>query len=154
MAPYAAGVFAEVSERVYGGLTFGEVGERAPLRVYPDAPEHVAREPLPEPQQKAKRGEIRLVTYKPLFSGAAVERVTELQFQRPQPELELSADDARRRKIATGDLVTVGSNGNAITLQARVNRRLRAGIARVALEHAEGLGGIVEVAKAEEVVGA
>ena len=138
MAPYAAGVFAEVSERVYGGISFGEVGERAPLRGYPDAPEHVAREALPEPQQKAKRGEIRLVAYKPLFSGAAVERVTELQFQRPQPELELSADDARRRKIATGDLVTVGSNGSAITLPARVNRRLRAGIARVAIEHAEG----------------
>jgi hypothetical protein len=37
---------------------------------------------------------------------------------------------------------------------ARVNRRLRAGIARIALEHADGLGGIVEVAKAEEVVSA
>ena len=154
VAPYAAGVFAEVSERVYGGLAFGEVGERAPLRGYPEAPEHVAREALPEPQQKPRRGEIRLVAYKPLFSGAAVERVAELQFQRPQPELELSADDARRRKIATGDLVTVGSNGSAITLQARVNRRLRTGIARVALEHAEGFGGIVEVAKAEEVVNA
>ncbi|HEY3578685.1 MAG TPA: molybdopterin-dependent oxidoreductase [Gaiellaceae bacterium] len=154
VAPYAAGVFAEVSERVYGGLAFGEVGERAPLRGYPEAQEHVASQALPEPQQKAKRGEIRLVAYKPLFSGAAVERVTELQFQRPQPELELSADDARRRRISTGDMVTVGSNGSAITLSARVNRRLRAGIARVALEHASGLGGIVEVAKAEEVVSA
>src|SRR5207245_1408341 len=113
--PYAAAVFAEVSERVYGGLPFGEVGERAPLRGYPEAPERVERPALPEPQQKAKRGEIRLVAYKPLFSGAAVERVAELQFQRPQPELELSAADARRRRIATGDLVTVGSNGSAIT---------------------------------------
>ena len=154
VAPYAAGVFTEVSARVYGGLSFGEVGERAPLRGYPEAPEHIAREALPEPQQKVRRGEILLVAYKPLFSGAAVERVTELQFQRPQPELELSAEDARRRKIATGDLVTVGSNGSAITLQARINRRLRTGIARVALEHAEGFGGIVEVAKAEEVVSA
>jgi NADH-quinone oxidoreductase subunit G len=154
VAPYASGVFSEVSERVYGGIAFGEVGERAPLRGYPEAQEHVTRQPVPEPQQQAKRGEIRLVAYKPLFSGAAVERVTELQFQRPQPELELSADDARRRRIATGDLVTVGSNGSAITLPARVNRRLRPGIARVALEHADGLGGIVEVAKAEEVVGA
>ena len=98
VAPYAAGVFGEVSERVYGGLSFGEVGERAPLRVYPDAPAQVAREALPAPEQTAKRGEIRLVAYKPLFSGAAVERVTELQFQRPQPEVELSAEDARRRK--------------------------------------------------------
>jgi NADH-quinone oxidoreductase subunit G len=152
VAPYAAAVFAEVSERVYGGLPFGEVGERAPLRGYPEAQEHVAREALPEPQQRARRGEIRLVAYKPLFSGAAVERVAELQFQRPQPELEIAAGDARRRKIATGDYVTVGSNGSAITLQARVNRHLRDGIARVALEHANGLGGgIVEVAKAEEV---
>jgi NADH-quinone oxidoreductase subunit G len=152
VAPYAAAVFAEVSERVYGSLPFGEVGERAPLRGYPEAQEHVAREALPEPQQRARRGEIRLVAYKPLFSGAAVERVAELQFQRPQPELEIAAGDARRRKIATGDYVTVGSNGSAITLQARVNRHLRDGIARVALEHANGLGGgIVEVAKAEEV---
>jgi NADH-quinone oxidoreductase subunit G len=154
VAPYAAAVFAEVSERVYGGLAFGEVGERAPLRGYPEADERVARAALPEPQQRARRGEIRLVAYKPLFSGAAVERVTELQFQRPQAQLELSADDARRRSISSGDLVTVGSNGSAITLPARVNRRLRAGIARVPLEHANGLGGIVEVEKVEEVVSA
>ncbi|HEX5172645.1 MAG TPA: molybdopterin-dependent oxidoreductase [Gaiellaceae bacterium] len=154
VAPYAAAVFAEVSRRVYGGLAFGEVGERAPLRVYPDAEERVARPALPDREPKAGRGQIRLVAYKPLFSGAAVERVTELQFQRPQPELELSADDARRRKITTGDLVSVGSNGSAITLPARVNRRLRAGIARVALEHANGLAGVVEIEKATEAVSA
>jgi NADH-quinone oxidoreductase subunit G len=154
VAPYAAAIFAEVSERVYGGLSFGEVGERAPLRGYPEAEERVARQALPETQHKAGRGQVRLVAYKPLFSGAAVERVTELQFQRPRPELELSADDARRRKIATGDLVSVGSNGSAITLPARVNRRLRAGIARVALEHANGLAGIVEIEKAPEAVSA
>jgi NADH-quinone oxidoreductase subunit G len=152
VAPYAAAVFSEVSEKVYGGLAFGEVGERAPLRGYPEAQEHVARQALPAAEPKARRGQIRLVAYKPLFSGAAVERVAELQFQRPQPELELSADDARRRKIATGDMVTVGSNGSAITLPARVNRRLRAGIARVAIEHANGLGGIVEIEKAAEEV--
>ena len=32
-----------------------------------------------------------------------------------------------------------------------MNRRLRAGIARVALEHSDGLHGIVEIAKAEKV---
>ena len=50
------------------------------------------------------------------------------------------------------DLVTVGSNGSAITLPVRVNRRLRDGIARVALEHANGVRGVVEVAKAEAEV--
>jgi predicted molibdopterin-dependent oxidoreductase YjgC len=149
LAPHAPMVFAELSERIYGGLPFGEVGERAPLRTYDGAPAHVEAPPLPEPEVKGEG--LRLVSYKPLFSGPAVERVTELQFQRPQPELELSADDARRRRIATGDLVTVGSNGSAITLPARVNRHLRPGIARVAIEHAEGLAGVVEIAKAAEV---
>jgi NADH-quinone oxidoreductase subunit G len=152
VAPYAAAVFAEASERVYGGVAFGEVGEQAPLRGYPEAQEHVERPALPEPHAHLQRkDEIRLVAYKPLFSGAAVERVSELQFQRPRPELELSAEDAQRRKIATGDLVSVGSNGSAITLPARVNRHLRGGIARVALEHANGLQGVVEVTKAQEV---
>jgi len=151
LAPYAPSVFAEVSGLVYGGLSFGEVGERAPLRGYPEAREHVERPALPEPHPQPREGEIRLVAYKPLFSGVAVERVTELQFQRPSPELELSAEDARQRGIATGDAVTVGSDGTSVTLRARVNRRLRGGIARVALEHANGLQGPVELAKAQEV---
>jgi hypothetical protein len=33
-----------------------------------------------------------------------------------------------------------------------VNRNLKAGIARVAIEHANGLGGLVELAKAEPEV--
>jgi predicted molibdopterin-dependent oxidoreductase YjgC len=151
VAPYAAAVFAEVSELVYGGLSFGEVGERAPLRGYPDAAEHVERPALPEPRSQPRKGEIRLVAYKPLFSGPAVERVSELQFQRPQPELTLSRADARAKGIRNGDTVTVSSNGHAVALPARVNRRLRGGIARVALEHANGLQGIVELRKAEGV---
>ena len=134
--------------KVYGGLRFGEVGERAPLRGYPDAQEHVARAgPAGAASRRRSEGEIRLVAYKPLFSGAAVERVTELQFQRPQPELELSADDAGGAGSRPATSSPSGSNGSAITLPARVNRRLRTGIARVALEHADGLGGIVEVAE-------
>src|SRR5437588_500202 len=38
LSPYPAKVFSEVSERCYGGLGFGEVGERAPLRGYEGAP--------------------------------------------------------------------------------------------------------------------
>ena len=154
VAPYAAAVFGEVSAKVYGGLSFGEVGERAPLRVYPDAATRVDAPLQPERDVNPGQGEVRLVAYKPLFSGAAVERVSELQFQRPQPELELSAEDAGWRGIETGDMVTVGTNGSAVTLTARVNRRLRKGIARVALEHANGLGGIVELSRATEEVGA
>ena len=58
------------------------------------------------------------------------------------------ADDAERLGVATGDTLTVGSNGTSRKLQARVNRRLRAGVVRIAEEHADGLDGHVEVAKA------
>ena len=51
-------------------------------------------------------------------------------------------------------MVTVGTNGSAITLPARVNRKLRKGVARVALEHANGLGGIVELSRAKDEVSA
>ncbi|MEO8290987.1 MAG: molybdopterin-dependent oxidoreductase [Gaiellaceae bacterium] len=89
---------------------------------------------------------LALVRYSALFSGAAVERVPQLQFQRPYPEIELAHPDAAARGISTGDSVTVSSNGTSKTLTARVNRRLREGVARIASEHAEGLENRVEVA--------
>jgi NADH-quinone oxidoreductase subunit G len=143
LAPYASLVFAEVSERCYGGLSFGEVGERAPLRGYAEAPAHVEAPPMPEPEAPSKG--LRLVCYKPLFSGPAVERVPELQFQRPQAEIELSEPDAKSRKLSTGDVASVTSNGTSVTLRVRVSKSLRAGVARVATEHAGGLLGTVEV---------
>ena len=83
--------------------------------------------------------------YKALFSGPAVERVAELQFQRPQPEVQLSPDDARARGIANGAQVLVSHDGTSKALRARLDRDLRAGVVRIAKEHAEGLGGLVEV---------
>ena len=143
LAPYPQAVFAELSERIYGGLSFGEVGERAALRSYEDAPAHVDVPPLPAAEDTGTG--LRLVCYKPLFSGPAVERVSELQFQRPQPEVELSQADAKARSIENGADVRVSSNGTSVLLRARVNRNMRAGIARVAQEHAGGLQGTVEV---------
>jgi NADH-quinone oxidoreductase subunit G len=92
---------------------------------------------------------LRLVRYRPLFRGAAVERVPQLQFQRPVPELELAPADARERGVWTGDEVEVGANGVSRRLTVRVNRRLRAGVARLADEHAEGLGETVDVLRTE-----
>ncbi len=149
LPPYPAAVFEELSARAYGGLPFGEVGERAPLRVYPEAPAHVEPPPLPEPEPERPAGEgLRLVCYRPLFSGPAVERVPELEFQRPRPEVELSQADARARRIRTGDEVTVSQNGTSRELRARVTRSLQAGVARIATEHAGDLLGTVEVRKA------
>jgi predicted molibdopterin-dependent oxidoreductase YjgC len=88
------------------------------------------------------------VRYRGLFSGPAVERVPQLQFQRALAEVEISAADARERGIAGGDLVLVSSNGTSKMLTARLNRRLLAGVVRIEDEHAEGLALRVEVTRA------
>ena len=74
-----------------------------------------------------------------------MERIPELAFQRPEPELALSPEDAERRSISSGDTVLVRSNGTSVELRARVDRRLVAGVARVAEEHAGDLHQLVEV---------
>jgi hypothetical protein len=43
--------------------------------------------------------------------------------------------------------VTVRSNGTSVTLRARIDRELRAGVVRIADEHAGDLQAAVELAK-------
>ena len=152
LSPHAALVFAELSERIYGGMSFGEVGERAELpdrKPYrPPTPAPSAPIPAASPPAEHFVGTLTLHRYRPLFSGPAVERVPELQFQRPEPVIELSVADAERRRIATGDTVSVRSNGTSVELRARVSRALAAGVARIAEEHAADLHREVEVVKA------
>ena len=50
--------------------------------------------------------------------------------------------------VVTGEAVTASSNGTSKALKARVNRRLRPGVVRIAGEHAHGLADRVEVVKA------
>ena len=132
------------------------LGERAPL------PARVARTsrrsrqpptagqspPRTVPESEHFVGTLRLLRYTPLFSGPQVERVAELQFQRPDGEVALSAPDADRRGIATGDTVSLRSNGTSVELRARVDRKLVEGVARIAEEHAADLHLDVEVVKA------
>ncbi len=150
--PHAAGVQASLAEHLFPELALQEIGLRAPLpvrRPY-EAPEP-ASTPSPAPSTASGDGhfvgELRLHRYHPLFSGPAVERVAELQFLRPEPAVELSSEDARRRGIETGDTVLVRSNGTSVELRAEVSRRLVAGVARIADEHAGDLHPSVEVVK-------
>jgi anaerobic selenocysteine-containing dehydrogenase len=85
------------------------------------------------------------VSYKPLFSGPAVERVPELQFQRPQAEVTLPRTYARAKGISNGDLVTLSSNGTSIELRASLSNDVRDGVALVADEHSQGLSGSVSL---------
>jgi NADH-quinone oxidoreductase subunit G len=148
----APAVFEELSPRIFGGITEAEVDERQPLAgrapYAPPPPAAETKVAAPAaPTDEHLLGELRLVRYRPLFSGPQVERVPELQFQRPEPVVELAAADAERRGIVSGDLVSVRSNGTAVDLLARVDRRLIAGVARVAEEHAGDLHVGVEVVK-------
>jgi NADH-quinone oxidoreductase subunit G len=146
LSPYPSTVFGEVSERCYGGVPFGEVGERAPLRGYPEAPLHVVEDALPEPHGAPAGAGLRLVVYTPLFSGPAVERVEELQFQRPPAEVRLARADARALGIARGAAVTVSTDGHSVELRAAPSGEVRPGTALIAREHAQGLSGRVAVA--------
>jgi predicted molibdopterin-dependent oxidoreductase YjgC len=143
LSPHVSSVFAEVSERCYGGLAFAEIGEHATLRAYSEAPVHTDEPALPEPHPEGDG--LRLVCYKPLFSGPAVERVPELQFQRPQAEVELSAADVARIGVKAGDEVTVSGGGASVTLRVRIDKQLRPGIARIAHEFAGEVRGVVDV---------
>jgi NADH dehydrogenase/NADH:ubiquinone oxidoreductase subunit G len=144
LSPYTSLVFDEVSAKCFGGIAFADVGETAEL------PPRAQREEVSDavPVSDTFDG-LRLVAYRPLFSGAAVERTPELQFQRPEPEVHLSRHDARARGIRNGQTVTVSSNGTSVELRARVAHDLRAGVVRIAREHAGDLHPSVEVHRAE-----
>ena len=142
LSPFPSLVFEEVSAIAFGGMPFGEVGERASL---PAATSSSG--PIEVPQEPEHGKGLRLVRYRPLFSGPAVERVPELEFQRPLAEVELSEQDAREREIANGDEVTVSSNGTSVALRAHLTPELRAGVVRIADQFAGDLQPTVEVSK-------
>ena len=100
LSPHASIVFDEVSEQCFGGITFGEIGEQADLPPRPDRP--AATETAASAAPAADANGLRLIAYKPLFSGAAVERTKELAFQTPDAEVEISAADAKARGIRNG----------------------------------------------------
>ena len=130
---------SELSALLYADLSLEDVGLGAPLParhpyVAPEPATTPEPAPLTPPADEHFVGELKLHRYRPLLSGPAVERVSELQFLRPPREVEISREDAERRGISSGDQVVVRSNGTSVELRARVNRKLVAGVARVAEE--------------------
>jgi len=141
LSPHASVVFDELAEKCFGGIAFADVGEQAEL-----APATTPRGDLSgDLEVHLREPLLRLVAYRPLFSGAAVERTPELEFQRPAAEVQLSPADAKERGIRNGQAVTVSSNGTSVELRARIARDLADGVVRVAAEHAGDLHAAVEV---------
>ena len=153
LPPHAAGVFKELAEHLYRDLALEDLRTHAPLphrHPYEAPPGATTPETSPPSRHEDEHfvGALRLQRSRSLFSGPAVERVPELAFQRPEREVELSPADAERRGIASGDTVTVNSNGTSVELRARLNRKLLEGVARIHEEHAVGLHAAIEVVKA------
>jgi predicted molibdopterin-dependent oxidoreductase YjgC len=135
LSPYASLVHEELF-----GTPFEDLGETAQLRATGAELSHAA--------QPARDG-LRLVRYRPLFSGPAVERVEKFRFQRPDGLVDLARDDAHRLGVRDGDDVTVRTNGTSATLRARVRRNLRSGVVLVPEGSADELvPGTVEVTRA------
>jgi len=141
VSPHVSVLFDELAARCFGGIAFADVGERAelPPRAAQQDVDKVPGTSVPD------TGGLRLVAYRPLFSGAAVERTPELEFQKPDAEIQLSRDDATARGIKNGQTVTVSSNGTSVELRARIAKDVQAGVVRVARDHARDLHAFVEV---------
>jgi len=147
VSPHSSVVFEEISEQCFGGISYADIGERASLPAPALRPSSAERTNVPDHQKAAARSAqaLRLVAYRPLFSGPAVDRTPELQFQRPSGDVQISREDAKARGIRHGQTVTVSSNGTSVELRAQVARDLAAGIVRVAAPDAGDLHAIVEV---------
>jgi predicted molibdopterin-dependent oxidoreductase YjgC len=143
LSPYASVVFDEIGPRCFGGISYADIGERASLPPRAETPRPPGRGTRHEPDSVVSG--LRLATYKPLFSGPAVERTPHLQFQRPEGEVQISREDARNRRIRNGQTVTVSSNGTAVELRVRIARDLAAGSVRIADVDAGDLHVEVEV---------
>jgi NADH-quinone oxidoreductase subunit G len=129
LSPYTSVVFDEVAAKCFGGITFADVRETAAL---PARAERHEVSDISKVSDTVSPDGLRLVAYKPLFSGAAVDRTPELEFQRPNGEIQIHADDARERGIRPGQTVTVSSSGTSVELKARLMRDLARGVVRVA----------------------
>ncbi|HEY6054815.1 MAG TPA: molybdopterin-dependent oxidoreductase, partial [Gaiellaceae bacterium] len=122
ISPYPSLLFDELAATCYPGISYESIGEQAPLPAR--APVVDVAPPPPAKAASPAKGGFRLLRYTPLFSGPAVERVPELQFQRPAAEVELSREDAQRLGIAAGDPVRVSHNGTSVELRAHLSRAL------------------------------
>jgi NADH-quinone oxidoreductase subunit G len=128
--------FAQLVEAVpfYAGLTLEAIGgrgvrwpERAEASAFPAGEAAGVGEKVPSTNQISQptpggtaNGALRLGTYRPIWAAPEVEISPALQFTVAHQQAELSPEDAGRLGIASGDALTVASNGTRITATATV----------------------------------
>lgn len=110
----------------------------------------------PSPDTPLSADEIRLGTYRDLWSDYVAERNPALRFLSPSQTLELNPEDAQRLGVQHGQRVQVSSNGHSVTASVSLRERMLAGagflIEGTAEEGANRLDGaeIVTVSPAPE----
>ena len=140
-------VFAELSGAATAACSFGEVGERAPLRGYDGAPTHVDPPALPEPRGAGRRAAARLLQaalLRPRRRARARAAVPAAAGR----SRALRARTRSARGIATGDDGHASrANGTSVDpARARRPATLRDGVVRVAAASTPaGCSGVVDV---------
>ncbi|MEA2397115.1 MAG: NADH-quinone oxidoreductase subunit, partial [Thermoleophilaceae bacterium] len=114
----------------YRRLTLDEVGGRGIRWQERDAAGQLAQTPLPErvveTPPELPEG-LRLGTARSLWAGRETDHAPSLRFLSPRQLAELSADDAERLGIASGDEIEVAVNGTSVRARAALRARVPAG---------------------------
>jgi anaerobic selenocysteine-containing dehydrogenase len=114
----------------FDGLSWHDIGERGARG--PAAPAPAAAAPAPQIAEGEPTGMV-VVGYRQLMSGPSVDHAPVLHFQR-RGGIEIAHDDAQRLGVATGDRVEVVYGEQTRAGAAVVQRRLRAGVVRMATD--------------------
>ena len=132
LSPHASLVFDEVSAICYGGIALRR-GRRAgaAARRAPSAAQPAERRPAKHSRRRARA--CGSLTYRPLFSGPAVERTPELDFQRRERRGRARPRRrARARRSPPATRSRSARTARRVALRARIARDLAAGTVRIA----------------------
>ncbi|MEA2375861.1 MAG: NADH-quinone oxidoreductase subunit, partial [Thermoleophilaceae bacterium] len=114
----------------YRGLTLEEIGGRGIRWQDRDAAGQLAQTPLPEREVETPPEPLEgmlLGTARSLWAGRETDHAPSLRFLAPRQRAELSAEDAARLGIESGDEVEVAVNGTSVRARAALRSRVPAG---------------------------
>ncbi len=142
---------AAIAEAVpfYAGIDDAEIGgrgirwqDRDAAASFPDS--HAggagvgAAAPTPVPGNGGAGAELRLGTYRDLWTGPITELNPPLKFLEPQQRVELSSADAESLGLKSGDAVRVSQNGSSLEARVAVKERVQPGVCFLSEGTAEG----------------